>query len=105
MGFRKKKPGADDRRAWGEWLDRHRRELQEMGLPPEVSLSREHWLDFVENGHLHWHPQDSTGFEFSSLDRNQMERLLGFLDRHPEFSPASARLTGYLRVRLAEGQA
>jgi len=103
MTFRQEKSKLNDRGRWRDWIDTYRGELREIGLPPEVYLSREHWLDFLDNGHLHWHPDDSTGFEFLELRRDQMERLSHFLERHPEFCPVRAALLGYLRVRLSDG--
>jgi hypothetical protein len=91
MSFRQHKSSAHvTGKAWIEWIERVRPSLQAIGPPPEVSLGPDHWNDFLENGHLHWHPQDSTGFEFMQLSAAQSRELLRFLeeefpeaDRHP----------------------
>jgi hypothetical protein len=101
MNFRKQKAKPDSDPAWSDWIDMHRPELRALGLPPEVCLSAQHWLDFLENGHLHWHPQDSTGFDFKSLSREQLQRLRAFLEQHREFQPEHFALRGYLDHRLA----
>jgi hypothetical protein len=102
MAFRKNKSDQLDLDSrWFDWIDRHRNTLRDLGLPPEVYLSQDHWNDFLENGHLHWHRQDSTAFNFGDLSRSQMRELLAFLEHHLEICPVHCPLPGYLRVRLS----
>ena len=88
------------RRAWHEWINQNASELQAIGLPPEVYLDLQHWDDFVENGHLHFHPESSTGFDFGQLSPPQMQALLAFLEAEQEFVPENCPLKGWLHVRL-----
>jgi hypothetical protein len=81
--------------AWQAWIEVHRATLQQIGLPPEVYLTEAHWLDFVENGHEHWH--ESTGFEFSQLSAEQQAALLRFLDSQDWLRKSI--LAPWLRVR------
>ena len=80
MSFRKSKTDSQhqskDRHAW---IDQHRHELIAIGLPAEVYLDESHWLDFLQNGHLHWHA--SSGFAFDQLSPGQMAALHRFLER------------------------
>ena len=101
MGFRKARTERHkDHAAWQGWIEQHRSDLRRMGLPAEVYLTLDHWQDFLENGHLHWHEEDTTGFEFSQLSRGQMEELRHFLETNPEFRPEYFPLLGFLRARL-----
>ena len=105
MAFRQKHAHSQkERTLWQEWIGRHRGTLKGMGLPPEVYLSLGHWQDFLENGEIHWHPDDSTGFELAQLSRAQMERLCGFLEAYDEFRPEHFPLLGWLRVRLGKAE-
>jgi hypothetical protein len=66
VGFRRAKADAQHcSRDWYAWIDRTRGKLPAIGLPAEVYLDKSRWLDFLENGHLHWH--QSSGFEFGRL--------------------------------------
>lgn len=102
MAFRRQAQKHTPQPAWADWIDLHRPQLRDIGLPSEVYLSDEHWLDFLENGHLHRHPQDSTGFEFTTLNRDQLQRLDTFLKDHPAFQPPICALRSYVRHRLAD---
>ncbi|MFO0897017.1 MAG: hypothetical protein U0836_06240 [Pirellulales bacterium] len=96
MAFRQPKSDRHQRdAAWQVWIEAHRATLQRIGLPPEVFLTKERWLDFVENGHEHWH--ESTGFEFSLLSADQQAVLLRFLDS--QASLRKSMLASWLRVR------
>lgn len=99
MSFRQPKSHrhADDR-AWRAWLARHEPALRAAGLPPGVTLSEAHWLDFLENGSLDWHREDYDGFQFDQLTADQMARLLAILEASPEY--ARKPMAGWLRHRL-----
>lgn len=106
MAFRKR--GANGRKrqqSWYVWIDANARTLKSIGLPPEVYLSLDHWLDFLENGHLHWHLDDSTGFEFGDLSHDQMLHLLRFLESENQFEPGYYPMIGWLRVRTGTEEA
>jgi hypothetical protein len=80
VSFRRAKTDAHRRsREWHIWIDRTRPELAAIGLPPVVYLDEQRWLDFLENGHLHWH--ESSGFEFGHLPPTQLAALHRFLER------------------------
>ena len=81
---------------WHDWADNHRHTLRAIGLPVDVYMSLEHWLDFLENGHLHWHPDEDTGFDFSDLNQPQQRHLLRFLEDELDKDPIRA----YLQSRL-----
>jgi hypothetical protein len=99
MSFRRPKSNrhAEDR-AWREWLSRNDGRLKATGVPSSVTLSESHWHDFLQNGHLHWHPESNSGFAFTRLSAEQMRGLLALLAASPEY--ATAPLAGWLRVRL-----
>ncbi len=101
MAFRQPKSDRHQRdAAWQAWIEAHRATLQRFGLPPEVFLTEERWLDFVENGHEHWH--QSTGFEFSQLSVEQQAALLRFLDSQDALR--KSMLASWLRVRIQRAQ-
>jgi hypothetical protein len=103
MAFRRK--GKNDRKrkqAWHEWIETNLSRLKGIGLPPEVYLDLQHWEDFLANGHLHWHPETSTGFHFSDLSISQMRALLTLLETEDEFIPENFPLPQWLRVRLSQ---
>lgn len=79
MNFRSKGADPGRSREWHAWIDRTRAELIGIGLPAEVYLEEARWLDFLENGHLHWH--ESAGFEFGQLLPGQLTALHRFLER------------------------
>lgn len=88
---------------WSSWIDTNRHQLKRIGLPPEVSLSKLHWEDFLENGDLHYHVKDSTGFSFNDLHPKAADALRRFLeDAYGEVIPTPP-LLGWLRVRKQEG--
>jgi hypothetical protein len=64
---------------WHAWIDHHRAELVATGLPAEVYLEEDHWSDFLENGHLHWH--STSGFAFGDLSLSQLTALHRLLER------------------------
>ncbi|MBX7104612.1 MAG: hypothetical protein K1X57_11060 [Gemmataceae bacterium] len=101
MSFRQ--PKSDAHRAaaaWQAWIEQYRAELLSIGLPAEVFLSAERWSDFLENGHLHWHP--SSGFEFGQLTPGQLAALHRFLEREYGDATRFPPLLEWTRVRLAE---
>jgi hypothetical protein len=85
---------------WDDWIAVNRPVLKSIGLPPEVCISAAHWEDFLENGHLHWHVKDSTGFEFIQLNLGQQAALKRFLERQSQDSQVVPRLLDFLRNRL-----
>lgn len=79
MAFRQTNSGSDiSLREWHDWIDEHRTKLVTIGLAPEVYLDQDHWIDFLENGHIHWHA--SSGFDFESLSFVQLAELRHFLE-------------------------
>ncbi len=99
MGFRRKKSDAHRHlREWQAWIDCARSELATIGLPAEVYLNEGRWLDFLENGHLHWH--ESSGFAFDHLTAAQLAALHRFLDREYGEAEKTPYLLGYVRSRL-----
>jgi hypothetical protein len=100
MSFRQPKSHrhAEDR-AWRAWLSRHRPALKAIGLPPSVTLSEDHWTDFLQNGCIEWrHPEASDGFNFGQLSAEQMSSLLAVLEASPQY--LSQPIVGWLRHRL-----
>lgn len=95
MSFRQRK--VDDR-AWREWLWRNAATLKAIDLPPELTLSSAHWIDFLQNGYLERHPESNAGFALDRLSVEQMRGLLAVLDASPEF--AAEPISGWLRRRL-----
>lgn len=100
MGFRRSRTDHKEKRRQAEWLDQRRGVLQAIGVPVEILIDYEHWIDFLEYGELERFLADSLGFSFSDLTVDQSRRLLEFLERHyPEEKPAVYR---WLKVRLAD---
>ena len=91
-------------KAWHSWIERHRQELESIGLPEEVYLSHGHWQDFLENGHLHWHGKDSTGFDFSQLSPPAVGALRRFLEREQGEANRVPPLLEWLRKRHQRGE-
>ena len=105
MSFRRAKSQQHEKPSvWTEWIARYRPDLQAIGLPPEVYLSREHWNDFLENGCLEWHPQDSSGFVFDQLSAASAGALRRFLETEYGEATRSPPLLGWLRVRHEVGR-
>lgn len=101
MAFRQTNTDAHRRAlAWHEWIDRHRAELAAIGLPAEVYLDESHWLDFLENGHLHLH--ESSGFEFGDLLAGQLGALHRFLEREFADLEQCPALLRWVRVRCGQ---
>ena len=98
MAFRCSKTNGRRRLAeWQAWINLHRAELTAIGLPPEVYVDESRWLDFLENGHLHWH--ESSGFEFAHLSRKQLAALRRFLEREYASAEQCPKLLQWVRVR------
>jgi hypothetical protein len=105
MGFRRAKSHQHEKRsAWAEWIARYRSDLQALGLPPGVYLSPDHWNDFLENGYLEWHPQDSAGFVFDQLSPASAGALRRFLETEYGEGTRCPPLLGWLRVGHQEGR-
>jgi hypothetical protein len=98
MAFRRAKADTHGRaQRWQAWIDQHRSVLAAIGLPAEVYLDEARWQDFLENGHLHWHP--SSGFEFGDLSAGQLAALHRFLEREYGAAERCPPLLGWVRVR------
>jgi hypothetical protein len=98
VAFRRAKTDAHRRsQEWHVWIDRARAELSAIGLPAEVYLDEARWLDFLANGHLHWH--ESNGFEFGDLTPPQLAALHRFLEREYGAAERCPPLLGWVRVR------
>ena len=72
---------------WHKWIEQHESTLRAIGLPVDVYMSHEHWLDFLENGHLHWHPNEDAGFDIVDLNDAQQGHLLRFLEAEIDNDP------------------
>jgi hypothetical protein len=102
MGFRRHKSDIHRRsKAWHEWIDQHRSELREIGLPAAVYLDEARWHDFLENGYLEWH-DNPPGFEFGKLGREQLRALHRFLEREYGQLQRPPPLLEWVRVRCRE---
>jgi hypothetical protein len=86
-------------RAWDAWLAHNANALKAIDLPPALTLSFEHWVDFLQNGYLEMHPEANDGFSFEQMSREHMERLLKILGASPQF--AGEPLVAWLRQRLS----
>ncbi len=84
---------------WHNWIARHQPTLHAIGLPCDVYMSLEHWLDFLENGHLHWHPEEDAGFHFMDLNDSQQRHLLRFIESEINNDPFQS----HLQTRMIHG--
>jgi hypothetical protein len=101
MSFRQQKSEHHrDSRSWEAWLAKRARSLKAINLPPSVTLSRAHWVDFIQSGYFEMHPEANDEFSFHQLSREQMSGLLKVLEASPEF--ASEPLVRWLRQRIAK---
>jgi hypothetical protein len=99
MSFRQPKSHRRlEERKWREWLSRNAAALKAINLRTELTLSPAHWIDFLQNGYLEWHPESNAGFVFDQLSADQMRGLLTVLDASPEFS--AEPISGWLRHSL-----
>jgi hypothetical protein len=100
MAFRQNKSDAHHRRqAFERWHALHLETLVNIGLPPSVHTDEDHWLAFLENGHLHWH-EDPWRFEFGQLSSGQLAALHRFLEGEYGQSEQCPPLLRWLRVRM-----
>lgn len=98
MSFRRAESNHNRRlQEWRGWIDNRRAELIAVGLPPEVYLDADHWYDFLENGHIHWH--ESSGFEFDDLSPARLAALLRFLEREYGATEPPVPLLRWVRAR------
>jgi hypothetical protein len=103
MAFRREKSNAHVLvREYDRWRVRHETELAGIGLPPQVYSAEARWLDFLENGHLHWH-EDAWAFEFGHLTPNQLEALRRFLESEYGQAERPPPLLNWVRVRAGNG--
>ena len=99
MAFRQAKAYAQQHaQEWHGWRDRHQQGLAAIGLPPSVYADEARWLDFLENGHLHWH-DDPWRFEFGHLSPGQLAALHRFLEAEYGQAERPPPLLGWVRVR------
>ena len=102
MAFRQAKYDAHRRsQEWQGWIGRTRAELSAIGLPAELYLDEPRWLDFLENGHLHWH--ESSGFEYGHLQPAQLAALHRLLEREYGADEQSPPLLRWVRLRSGAG--
>jgi hypothetical protein len=100
MGYRAPKGHNHQiQKIWRAWLASNAMALKQISLPSELTATRDHWIDFLQNGHLHWHPESNAGFGLNQMSREQMSGLLALLEASTEFS--GQPIVGYLRHRLA----
>ena len=99
MAVRRKDHHAEQ--AFGEWRERHIKELRRIGLFPSVYLDWECWMEFIENGHLELHP-DPSRFVFDQLNEQQQRALLRFLFREYGQQETPPRLMDWLRARYPD---
>jgi hypothetical protein len=85
-------------RAWRNWLTHDAPALKAISLPPELTLSSSHWIDFLQNGYLERHPESDAGFDLDLMTAGQMRGLLAVLEASPQFT--AEPMSGWLRVRL-----
>jgi hypothetical protein len=104
MSFRQpKSSNQHNRDAWADWITGNRPQLHAIGLPPEVYLSAAHWEDFLENGCIEWHAEDSAGFSFEQLSPALAAALRRFLEQHYGAAARRPPLLNWLRVRHERG--
>ncbi len=99
MAFRRTKNRAGIRgKEWNDWIEEHRSTLISIGIPPAIYLDEKHWGDFLQNGHLHWHPGGSD-FEFTDLSSGQLAALYRFLELEYGRCETYLPLLQWLRAR------
>lgn len=102
MPFRRDKPNTSQRPGeWERWHTRNKEELAAIGLPRSIYSDMARWLDFLENGHLHWH-EDPWGFEFGQLLPGQLAALQRFLEHEYGQAKPSPPLLNWVRVRAGK---
>lgn len=104
MSFRQAKSHrhADDR-AWREWLSLHGPALKALAIPPGLTLSEAHWIDFLQNGYLERHPDSYDGFTLDGLTVEQSRGLLAVLESSPAY--VEQPMVEWLRYRLRDDAA
>lgn len=77
MSFRRERGTALQ---WQRWLDEHRQELLDCGLPAEVFQDRRSWFYFPEHGYFT--PLDSAKpiINVDKMEKPAAERLYQFLE-------------------------
>src|SRR5262245_28232191 len=102
MAFRRDKSNAHQRaQEWERWRAQHRGDLAAIGLPPSVFSDEGRWLDFLENGHLHWH-EDPWAFEFGQLSPGQLAALHRLLEGEYGQAERPPPLLNWVRVRMGD---
>jgi hypothetical protein len=81
MGYRKPSNECQD---WKRWLENHRTDLLNAGLPDFLWESKLRWLSFIEEGYDH-----ETGWKPELLLPEQRKSLRDFVER--EYSHNSGR--------------
>ena len=97
MTFRHRSDPARDK-AWRAWIDENRSALERIGLPLAIYQDADHWQDFLENGHLHYHDDGPPFDVLEDCGPGQQEQLWAFLEKHYAASPPN--LLQWMRVRL-----
>lgn len=99
MAYRKKQANHEKLKVWKNWIDQNHHHLESIGLPLAIYQDIDHWEDFLENGHLHWHI-DGPLFDVKDLTTECMELLYTFLERNYLEQPPT--LLQMLSVRLGK---
>ena len=81
---------------FAEWRDKHRAELQRIGLFPSVYLDLKSWQRFTQDGHVEGDP---SRFSFEQLNEQQSRSLLRFLHREYGGQNSQPGLLRWLKSR------
>src|SRR5687768_11399404 len=99
MSFRRDK---EKTRKWQTWLDEHRRELLECGVPDGVLQCESHWMYFLEHGYFQPVGVAEPIITIDRMERAQLERLCIFLEQD-DYYPGCSTLNG-LQYELKRGR-
>ncbi|EKT86123.1 hypothetical protein [Leptospira santarosai] len=97
MVYRKKRIDYEKLKVWKHWIGQNHHHLESIGLPLAIYQDIEHWEDFLENGHLHWHI-DGPPSDVKDLATENMKLLYIFLERNYFKQPPA--LLQMLKVRF-----
>ncbi|MCH1911710.1 hypothetical protein L9Z41_03840 [Leptospira noguchii] len=99
MAYRKKRTNHAKLKVWKNWVSQNHFHLESIGLPLAIYQDIDHWEDFLENGHLHWHI-DGPPFDVKDLTTNSIKLLYTFLERN--YFERPPMLLQMLRARLVK---